>query len=342
LGRLIAALLLVVRGVDPEKAEEHLKRALVRFREVGDAHRLATTLHIQGVLLMEQERSAEAREALEQTLEVCAATNDGFREASCLAYLAGIAMQEHKIDEACAHAERAVRTFAVIGERWQRGLALGTQGAALGMRGDVMGSSNALDRAEAQLAALGDTVYIDAIRVHRGQLDLARARKCHEQGDVAGAERHRKAAEARLAAADERTDDVRIAARLLRRSLESAPGGELDAPPSDDALVVADDGSWFRPPFGKRVELGNRKNQRLLLQALAEHRIASPGEPLSPDALLARGWPGERVLPEAGVNRVRVAMVALRQLGLRDVIKSHDEGYFLDASVPITTARKKL
>jgi len=141
--------------------------------------------------------------------------------------------------------------------------------------------------------------------------------------------------------ADERTDDVRFAARMLRRALEHAPGGELDAPPPDDALVVAADGAWFRAPHGKRVDLGGRKNLRNLLHALAENRVAAPGAALATEALLASGWPGERVLHEAGVNRVRVAIAALRQLGLRDVMRSEGDGYFFDPSVAITIARKK-
>jgi hypothetical protein len=54
------------------------------------------------------------------------------------------------------------------------------------------------------------------------------------------------------------------------------------------------------------------------------------------DALLEAGWPGERVLAEAGATRVRVAIATLRSLGLGDVLQTRDDGYLLDPDVGIT------
>jgi hypothetical protein len=48
------------------------------------------------------------------------------------------------------------------------------------------------------------------------------------------------------------------------------------------------------------------------------------------DALLAAGWPGERVSAEAGMQRVRVAVSTLRKLGLAAVIETVEGGYRLD------------
>jgi hypothetical protein len=60
------------------------------------------------------------------------------------------------------------------------------------------------------------------------------------------------------------------------------------------------------------------------------------GEPLvRGDALLAAGWPGERILPDAATNRLYVAIATLRKLGLRDVLVRFDEGYRLDPGVPL-------
>ncbi len=54
------------------------------------------------------------------------------------------------------------------------------------------------------------------------------------------------------------------------------------------------------------------------------------------DDLLAAGWPGEKVLPFAGRNRVHVALTTLRGMGLRDVLLSDGDGYHLDPSVPLS------
>jgi hypothetical protein len=55
--------------------------------------------------------------------------------------------------------------------------------------------------------------------------------------------------------------------------------------------------------------------------------------------LLEAGWPGERVLPDAGANRVYVALATLRKMGLKEVLKSNDSGYFLDPAVPVLVQR---
>jgi len=47
------------------------------------------------------------------------------------------------------------------------------------------------------------------------------------------------------------------------------------------------------------------------------HHMRAPGEGLGVRALLAHGWPGERVLVEAAETRVRVAISTLRSMGLR-------------------------
>jgi biotin operon repressor len=53
------------------------------------------------------------------------------------------------------------------------------------------------------------------------------------------------------------------------------------------------------------------------------------------DALLAAGWPGERVDYEAGVARVYTTIQRLRALGLQNVLVTQDDGYLLDPSTPV-------
>jgi hypothetical protein len=98
---------------------------------------------------------------------------------------------------------------------------------------------------------------------------------------------------------------------------------------------VTEDGRAFRPPAGKKVDLERRRAVRLILQRLTQHRVQVPGEALALDTLLGAGWPGERVLPQAGASRVYVALGTLRRLGLRGVLVSRDGGYLLDPKVPI-------
>lgn len=99
--------------------------------------------------------------------------------------------------------------------------------------------------------------------------------------------------------------------------------------------TIAASGRWFALSDGERVSLTRRRALRLILKALVERRMSSPIQVLEKTELLELGWPGERVLHEAGSLRVYNALSTLRKLGLRDVLLSRDDGYLLDPNVDI-------
>ena len=88
-------------------------------------------------------------------------------------------------------------------------------------------------------------------------------------------------------------------------------------------------------PDGRSVDFTRRKNVRLVLLALAQARRADPGTPLTPDALVAAGWPGERMRADAALKRLHTAIWTLRSMGLEDLLVTREDGYFLDPAVPI-------
>ncbi len=101
-----------------------------------------------------------------------------------------------------------------------------------------------------------------------------------------------------------------------------------------DALTVNDDASSLRTPDGNTFTI-DRRPVRRLLRELVRLRRAAPGQYLEPDALIEAGWPGERPIREAGLNRVYVAMSLLRKLGLRDLLQRDERGYRIDPSVAV-------
>jgi predicted ATPase len=129
-----------------------------------------------------------------------------------------------------------------------------------------------------------------------------------------------------------RSAEVRVALRCVDRAATSR--ASKVPPPPDDALLVGPAGQWFRAPHGERVPLDRRKPLALMLDRLARERAESPGNALAWDALLAAGWPGERVQAAAGAHRVRVAISTLRKLGLKDVLATRGEGYLLAPEIP--------
>jgi hypothetical protein len=103
-------------------------------------------------------------------------------------------------------------------------------------------------------------------------------------------------------------------------------------------LSVGPEARWFRLGDGAVVDLGRRQALRLLLAALIDRHQQTPGASIDGPALLAAGWPGERVLPSAGSTRVRVAISTLRRLGLASAIVTDEDGYRLDPGLVVSPA----
>ncbi|MBI2394115.1 MAG: hypothetical protein HYV09_31375 [Deltaproteobacteria bacterium] len=94
-------------------------------------------------------------------------------------------------------------------------------------------------------------------------------------------------------------------------------------------FTIARDGSTFQAEGAPPVTVPPRSPLRRILAGLVtrwEQRAAS----CSVLDVGELGWPGEQPDPEAGANRVYVAIATLRRLGLRDLIVRTDEGYALD------------
>ncbi|MGE0867440.1 MAG: PAS domain S-box protein [Kofleriaceae bacterium] len=128
--------------------------------------------------------------------------------------------------------------------------------------------------------------------------------------------------------------------RDLRAPMDLEPeGSSSDARPP--ALIVNTAGQWFHVAASARVELSKRQQiLRRMLVKLAEARLASPGRPLSVTELVVTGWPDEQVLPDAAANRVRVAIAKLRRLGLRRMLRSNQDGYFLDPEFSVVVRER--
>jgi pSer/pThr/pTyr-binding forkhead associated (FHA) protein len=119
----------------------------------------------------------------------------------------------------------------------------------------------------------------------------------------------------------------------LSRGVADALGLGDDGSPN--ALAVAADGTWFRPPGAPRVSLVRRENLTRLLRTLLEARRDQAGRALTTDTLFAAGWPGERIQGPSAAGRVYVALTSLRNLGLRDFLVRSEGGYLLDAGANI-------
>lgn len=110
-------------------------------------------------------------------------------------------------------------------------------------------------------------------------------------------------------------------------------GTKLLAREGNVELCAARDGSWMRLDTVGQIDLSRHAARRRLVAALCDRREASPGEPIPVPAMIAIGWPGERLAHEAARNRLYVEIGALRAAGLRDVVLRRTNGYLLHPGV---------
>lgn len=128
-----------------------------------------------------------------------------------------------------------------------------------------------------------------------------------------------------------------LVAILLAIPASSVSLASVPPPEARSVLSVGPGATWFRVASEPRVDLSRRKPLRLILERLCEERAAGGGT-LGWDDLLAAGWPGERMRADAGAHRVRVAISTLRKMGLRDVLRTEEEGYRLDPGFEVVCA----
>lgn len=135
----------------------------------------------------------------------------------------------------------------------------------------------------------------------------------------------------------------RLRALLTRSAPADAAAGARAPQPSngpeamgapDKRVRIARNGEFFELG-GHRTSIATRKSLKAVLSALVAQSSNNAQTSLPVSALVALGWPGERVLPRAGASRVYVAITTLRQLGLDPFIERTPAGYRLDPTQPI-------
>ena len=182
-----------------------------------------------------------------------------------------------------------------------------------------------------------ERVLLDAASRHeaRGQsfrvaFDMALLADLEDaRGDAAAASEHRVRARAAARAAG---------LQPLEEAIARAPS----APPrpASSGWVLGDDARTLRTPEGTSIDLVRHGSLRKVLEALVVARIEHPGVALSASEVLEAGWPGERVLHDAGLLRVYSAVRRLRRMGLEAALVTRDDGYLIDATVPMTREGK--
>ncbi len=331
-----------------EEAERLADAALARARSRGEEPSAAGATTLLGLVRLEQGRLHEADTLFDEAIAAhrVAGRRRLEAEAAVLSALAGEALGS--APRARARLEAATTFAAEVGSTPGEAMAwlgIARLDASLGHLDEAR---RALDAARPHLFGVGRPDLFGVYDLAEAALTLAESEAARARRDEAGAEALRSRAAEALAACPSSSPaaSLRIArgslARLMGEPSIHAPSPrEPRGPPppsphaKPDSLIVSTSARWFRPPRGDRVSLDTRRALRLILGRLAEQREKRPGAALPLEALLEAGWPGERVLHEAGVSRVYAAVSHLRREGLRDVLSRRDDGYLLDPSVEL-------
>ena len=270
-----------------------------------------------GLYFQEADRLVEALATYRKAREVAA--HAGFRliEGVALWRLGGCLEEQGHRSEARVAYQRAIVLF----ERTASGryLAL-TQIYLAGLEadtGNLMRSVSILDTAERSLATLGHTGLEGLCGLQRRRIDLLRS------GSPRAAARHDS--DSTLATSNPE-------ARFILRQIDR---GRTTVRTEHWTLYVSEEATEFqwdnRPP----VSMPRGPVLPRVLSALVDARLQEPGSSVSFEALLRAGWPEEKMMHEAGLQRVYESIRRLRRLGLESAVKKTASGYLLDPSTPV-------
>ncbi len=299
----------------------------LRIAERGGARIVVGALKTaRGSMLQDLSRLEEALEHHASAARVFEAAGSRYRETSALYYLATTHVEMGQTATSLALLERALEQSHDVGAH--RYVALTT--ACLAYVHAVLGNEDrareAIERAEEAGARVRNEAALAAnLTIHRMSVTL-------RFGGLGDASRVFVEAEALVRAAP--SDDSRFALRSLSALVRGERG-------DDDALVVGEGGSFFRPPGAEApIRLPARSPLRRILELLAQHRVGSPGSAVSLDDLVRAAWPGEKIGATAAQNRVYVAVTTLRKQGLRGILLPLNGGYLLSPSTPVRVGIK--
>jgi predicted ATPase len=330
------------------RAEASFDRAEELLARSGDEHFLAITGLWRGLLECDQGAVEDAVARLTRARERLVMVGDAFFVAAVDAYRGLMLHASGLLTDAKSCLERALGSLRADRDAYRLGVFLPAYACLLLELGDRTSAQALMTEAEPFVKVPVNRFVGGVFELALGCFDVDDALACARTGDTAGRERALARARARLARVQAPTrdddgselpalwqvsSDVRFAGRRLERAL--APLEASAEVLREDAVCVAEDGSFFETPEGGRVELGSRPTlARLLAHLMLRHRQA-PDTEVATTELVDAGWPGERILAAAAVHRVHVAISTLRRLGLSRCLLRRRNGYAVVGAVRI-------
>ncbi|MFT6395876.1 MAG: putative ATPase [Bradymonadia bacterium] len=349
---------------DAATAEMAYSEALSLLRE-HRPEQVGRTLSNFAGFLMEQGRVAEARSTFAQSLSSLRDAGDLRMEAVTLGNLGLVEHEQGDLDTARARFERALELHLELGYRRFVGITRCDLAVLAFERRQFAEADTFFGVGREDLIAAGDfrqfalaTSAHAACVARLGELERAEeiaasATKHHARvsgsplGEAVGIYGlHRqlagKPADSELlsavrnlldsdALAAATNDELRLALRLLHQALDA-----IDA--ASSALRVAEGSVELVLPGGESVSLESRPVLARLLETLVSAALAQSGS-VSVETLVRSGWPDQRAVNSAAVNRLHVALSTLRKLGLKPYLQRVEDAYQLAEELRVMRTR---
>jgi predicted ATPase len=326
---------------DWSRSQDLLEQALslvVRARDDDGEVMVRISL---GITALARGSLAEAASPLSEGLFLARRVGNRHWEAMALGALARLKLEGGDAASGRDALEGALREARRLGVRRAEAMALIHLGGALLEARDPLAEELLLESARLARIVCPDhepiaLILLSYAAVARGDLALARSRR--EAAGALVARFPRPSVLALVAIAQGAAPDPSVAravdVALVHRVQQASPSAQPEPAP---ALVVGPSSSWFVLRPDPPVSLRRRVALARILDALVALHASPHAVPLSARDLVTRGWPGERLIEQAGLDRVYAAIATLRRLGLRTVLLER-EGYLLDPRLEISHA----
>jgi predicted ATPase len=313
---------------DERLGREYNERARHLYLEIGEAW--MSELPRVNVAHLEQEKQnfAAAIAILERAIHRFATASEARYEALYTSVLGDVLLEEGNIEDARAKYAAA----APVLHDWHRCANLYGAWATLeAIAGDTRRAQDYFERAERTAQRSHNVAVRLIVELFEGAM---RIRLAHA---LNGRELRREIDRWASRSRDLETNvdvlssiDVRFARRILHQAIDACSNA------TSTVLIVGPNADHVSLGDQPRIDLARRTSLRRIVSALIEHHRTNPSHALGHDALIAHGWPGERLLQDAAGTRLRVAIATLRRLGLRDLIVTRDDGYLIDPKTRVT------
>ena len=311
------------RHGDADRARELLGDARAVAARNGMRERLGSLAGYLGAVELAAGNPKLAEPRLEEAVTLARASGDRRSEAIWLGHLALVSLLTQGGPEALERVEQGLSLVqAEESWRWVEGYLLAVRAMIAATTGAAAHARADFERVRDSGRLLGDATYRAFVNVVEAVVSLGNGLAGAVEDDVALLDGLHSP---ELSAA-------RQVLALVRRGGQGAPGtvasgvarSEVDGP-----TRIARDGASFEVG-GTRLSLSTRPRLASVLACLAEASVRAPSRPVPAGELVAAGWPNERIVAQAATNRIHNAVAQLRRMGLRGMLVTRSDGYFLD------------